>query len=73
MGKTPIDKLFEAVDYYKKWREKLVWDTAIRYLREKNPNHPLLKITLFTQNYPLLKNGKRCLRRKLRKSIRKMG
>ena len=41
--KSPIDKLFEAVDYYKEWREKLVRNTAIKYLQKKDPDHPLLK------------------------------
>ena len=39
----PIDKYFEAVDYYKEWREKLVRNTAIDYLKKVNPNHPLIK------------------------------
>jgi len=43
MKKTLIDKFFEGVDCYKKWREKLIKDTAIIYLRGKDSNHPLLK------------------------------
>ena len=35
--KTIIDKYFEAVDYYKEWREKLIRDKAIDYLKKINP------------------------------------
>ena len=41
--KTPFGKLFEAMDYYRAWRDEIVKDTAVKYLKKNYPNHPLLK------------------------------